>query len=162
MSQVRQAKGMNIVGLVFGAGFGFVLGAARLHEYETIHRTLRLQEPDVFLLMACAIGTSLPLLWLLERRRFVTRFGGPLALSKSPIKRDNIVGGALFGIGWALAGTCPAPALVMVTSGAWLGLVAVAGLFIGLRVRDIQVERAAGSVAAVHGDGEGRALATSK
>jgi uncharacterized protein len=146
------SKAMNAVGLLFGVGFGFVLGAAKLHEYDTIHRTLRLQEPDVFLLMGGAIGVSLPLLWWLERRGIVTPFGGRLALRRSKVQRHHLVGAAMFGAGWALAGTCPAPALVMATSGAWLGLVAVAGLFVGIRMRDHQT--GASSI----GDGEHRPL----
>ncbi len=145
---------LDVIGLLFGAGFGFVLGAARLHEYETIHRMLRFDEFDVFLLMGAAIATSLPLLWWLERRGSTTMFAGPLRLSRSKPQRHHVVGGVLFGAGWALAGTCPAPALVMLASGAGLAVVAIAGLFIGLHLRDRQVHTV------THGDGEHRELET--
>ena len=140
---------LNLIGLVAGAAFGFLLAAANLHEYDTIHRMLRLDELDVFLLMGSAIGVSLPLLWWLERRRARTLFGGPLTLSRSTPQRHHVVGGALFGAGWAIAGTCPAPALVMTASGAGLGLVAIAGLFIGLHLRDRHTAHDA-----TEGDGE--------
>jgi uncharacterized protein len=143
-------KRMNVIGGLFGAGFGFVLAAARLHEYDTIHKTLRFDELDVFLLMGLAIGVSLPLLWILERRGTTTRYGGTLRLSRSKVERHHLVGGALFGTGWAIAGTCPAPALAMLASGAMYGAIAVVGLFIGLYVRDRQV---AGAPLAP-GDGE--------
>ncbi len=143
---------LDLIGLLFGAGFGFVLGAARLHEYETIHRMLRFDEFDVFLLMGAAIATSLPLLWLLERRGTTTMLAGPLRLSRSKPERHHVIGGALFGAGWALAGTCPAPALVMLASGAGLAVVAIAGLFIGLHLRDRHVR------IATHGDGEHREI----
>ena len=143
---------LNIVGLLFGAGFGFVLAAARLHEYDTIHRMLRFDEFDVFLLMGGAIGTSLPILWLLERRKVNTVLAGPLTLSRSKPQRTHVIGGALFGTGWALAGTCPAPALVMISSGAALGIVAIVGLFLGLHLRDRHAARA------TVGDGEHRQL----
>lgn len=141
---------MNLVGLAFGAGFGFVLAAARLHEYATIHAMLRLQELDVFWLMGSAIGTALPLLWWLERRGTHTVLAGRLRLTRTRPQRKHIVGGALFGLGWALSGTCPAPAIVLVSSGAGLGLVSIAGIFTGLRLRD---RVAAG---AALGDGEHR------
>ena len=57
----------------------------------------------------------------------------------------------LFGLGWAIAGPCPAPALVMISSGALLGLVAIPGIFLGLHLR----ERQMGSIFHV-GDGEHR------
>lgn len=123
---------LNLIGLVFGSCFGGLLAAAQLHEYDTIHAMLRLDEPDVYLLMASAIGVSAPLLWILERRGVISVFGGRVALSRSRPERHHVQGGALFGVGWAIAGTCPAPALVMVSSGAWLGLVAIPGIFLGL------------------------------
>jgi len=146
-----------VFGLLFGAGFGFVLAAANLHEYDTIHKMLRLEEIDVFLLMGGAIGTSLPLLWWLERRRTRTVLGGPLLLSRSKPRREHVIGGALFGIGWAVSGTCPAPALVMLVSGAGLAAVTIVGLFVGLNLRDAQVRRADGAAAAA--DGEHREIA---
>jgi uncharacterized protein len=143
---------LNLFGGLFGAGFGFILGAARLHEYETIHQMLKFNELDVFGLMATAIGTSLPLLWILERRSTNTVFAGRLALSRSKPQRHHIVGGALFGTGWAVAGTCPAPALVMLSSGVTFGLLVIAGLFIGIQLRDRHV------TAVAVGDGEHREI----
>lgn len=135
------------VGLLFGTGFGFVLGAARLHEYATIHNMLKLKEFDVFFLMGSAIATAFPLLWLLNKRGYVTRYGGPIRLTKSRIHRNHIVGSVIFGVGWAVAGTCPAPALVMLSSGGMLALLAVGGIFVGNMLRDWH------SVAVTVGDG---------
>lgn len=157
---MNSATAHKIIGLLFGAGFGFVLAAANLHEYATIHNMLSLEEFDVFFLMGGAIGVSLPLLWLLERAKAKTALAGTLTLSRSPVKRENVVGGALFGIGWAVSGTCPAPALVMLASGAGLAAVTIAGLFIGLGLRDAQTARSTGT--AVTGDGEHRDMVASR
>ncbi|MAH10269.1 MAG: hypothetical protein CL403_03900 [Acidimicrobiaceae bacterium] len=147
---------LNIIGLLFGIAFGGVLAASNLHEYGTIHAMLRLDEFDVFWFMASAIAVSAPLLYLLERRGMNTPFGGELSLSRSMPEKHHIQGGALFGIGWALAGTCPAPALVMVSSGAMLGLVAIPGIFLGLHLRERQQQ------SDQHvGDGEHRMAVTS-
>ena len=144
---------LNLIGLLFGALFGGLLAGANLHEYDTIHAMLRLDEPDVFLIMGSAIAVSAPLLWFFDRRPTRTLYGGEFGLSRSKPERHHVQGGALFGIGWAVAGTCPAPALVMVSSGALLGLVAIAGIFLGLHLN----ERASQSPLHV-GDGEHRDL----
>ena len=146
----------NIMGLTFGILFGGVLGASNLHEYDTIHSMLAFEELDVYFFMASAIVVSAPLLWLMERREMGTRLGGKLALSRSKPQPHHIKGGALFGIGWAVAGTCPAPALVMLSSGALLSLVAIPGIFLGLQLRERQ------QMHSLHvGDGEHRNLAHS-
>lgn len=146
----------NLIGLLFGAGFGFVLAAANLHEYTTIHDMLSLEEFDVFGLMGLAIGVSLPLLAILERAKVKTVLAGTLSLSRSKVQKHHVVGGAIFGIGWAISGTCPAPALVMLASGAGLAAVTIAGLFVGLHLRDAQTNRAVGGTV-TQGDGEHRA-----
>lgn len=151
---------MNLVGLVFGAMFGFVLAAGRLHDYDTIHATLRLESFYVFGLMGLAIGISAPLLWYLEKRQLVTPYGGVLSLARSKIEGHHIYGGALFGAGWSIAGTCPAPALAMLASGASYGGIAVIGLFLGLIARDQQLERSNRLIA--EGDGERSTLPMTK
>lgn len=153
---MKSSMKFNIAGLLFGAGFGFVLAAANLHEYTTIHNMLSLKEFDVFGLMGLAIGTSLPLLAFLERAKVKTVLAGALSLSRSKVQKHHVVGGAIFGIGWAVSGTCPAPALVMLASGAGLAAITIAGLFIGLGLRDAQTSRTSGG-SITQGDGEHRA-----
>lgn len=127
---------MNRVVFLLGGVFGFGIVAARLNTYTVIHDMLLLREPDVFLLMASAIGTAAPLLLLLQRRRWRTLLGGELHVPRSPISRRNVVGGAVFGSGWAIAGTCPIPALAMVAEGSAAGVFVMAGLFGGIALRD--------------------------
>lgn len=129
---------LNLIGLLVGILFGGILAGAQLHEYDTIHSMLRLDEFYVFFFMGSAIAVSAPVLWWMERRGTQTPFGGRVTLSQSKPEPHHIKGGALFGIGWAIAGTCPAPALVMVSSGAALGLIAIPGIFLGLHLRERQ------------------------
>jgi uncharacterized membrane protein YedE/YeeE len=121
---------------VVGAAFGFLVAAARLSDYQVIHDMLLLREPDVFLLMGSAVVVAAPLLLFLERRRLSTPFGGTLAIVRQPVTRDMVAGAAVFGTGWAIAGTCPVPALAMTAGGSVLGLCVAAGLFGGVALRD--------------------------
>lgn len=132
---------MNRIGFVAGLAFGVILAGARLHEFNTIHRMLHFEELDAYLFMASAIAVAAPLLWILEKRRFSTLYGGRIQLSRSSIERRHILGSAVFGLGWALAGTCPAPALVMLGAGGILGGVVMLGLFGGLMLRELVESR---------------------
>ncbi len=132
---------MNMIGLVSGLLFGGILAGANLHEFDSIHNFLRLDDLYIAWFMGSAIAVSAPMLWWLERRGVETPLGGRLALSRSLPEARHFKGGAIFGLGWAIAGTCPAPALVMVSSGALLGLVAIAGIFVGLHLRERQALR---------------------
>jgi uncharacterized membrane protein YedE/YeeE len=134
---------MNLIGLVFGAGFGFTLAGARLTDYDVIHRMLLFEDWQPFLILGSAIAVAAPLLRLLRRRRWQTPIGGQLTLATSGVRRRHVFGAAVFGTGWAVAGTCPGPAVAMVGTGHVLGLVVMAGLFGGIALRDAAVARAA-------------------
>lgn len=127
---------MKSAAFLMGAAFGFLVAAARLSDYQVIHDMLLLREPDVFLLMGSAVGVAAPILLILERRRVQTMFGGELNVLRQPVTRRTVLGAAVFGSGWAVAGTCPVPALAMTVSGSGLGLVVAVGLFGGIALRD--------------------------
>jgi hypothetical protein len=142
---------VNRVSFVVGAAFGFLVVAARLDSYEVIHDMLLLREPDVFLLMASAIAVAAPILVLLERRRWRTPFGGPLRIVRAPVSRPALSGAAVFGAGWAVAGTCPIPALAMTAEGSVLGAFVVAGMFGGIAARDaLTLRRAKAGAGGAH------------
>lgn len=138
MSQTTKHRQLNAIGLICGALFGGILAGANLHEFDSIHSFLRLDDLYIAWFMGSAIAVSAPILWWLERRGVDTPLGGKLSLSRERPEARHIKGGAIFGLGWAIAGTCPAPALVMISSGAMLGLVAIAGIFLGLHLRERQ------------------------
>jgi len=50
-----------------------------------------------------------------------------------PIHRGSIVGGAIFGVGWAISGACPAAALVAIGEGRLPALLTLAGVLVGAR-----------------------------
>jgi uncharacterized membrane protein YedE/YeeE len=50
------------------------------------------------------------------------------------IDRRLLVGSALFGIGWGLAGICPGPALVLLGTGAAKGFVFVLAMLAGMAI----------------------------
>jgi uncharacterized membrane protein YedE/YeeE len=122
---------MNLVALAVGLAFGVAIAGARLHEYDVIHKMLLLQEPDVFLLMGSAVAVAAPTLVLLRRVGWQTPFGGPLRVARAPVERNNVLGAVVFGTGWAIAGTCPGPAIAMVATGSLPGLFVMAGIITG-------------------------------
>ena len=54
----------------------------------------------------------------------------------SALRPEAVLGGVLFGFGWALAGVCPGPAIVACSSAAQALLLWVPGLIAGLRIAD--------------------------
>ena len=127
--------------LLFGAAFGFLFSAAGFNQYDVIHDMLLLRRPDPFFVMGSAMAVALPLLWVLERRRWRTPLGGPLQLRRWAVEPKQVLGGVVFGVGWAVTGACPGTISGMLATGSLLGVVPLAGLLTGIVLRDLIAER---------------------
>lgn len=72
--------------------------------------------------------------------RIIARRPSPIfdARFHLPTRKDVdlrlVLGAAIFGIGWALAGFCPGPALVAAGSGVTAALVFVVGMTVGMKI----------------------------
>ena len=65
-------------------------------------------------------GAILPMLaaWRIAAQRSQSRLGSPMPSPPDPTLDRRLIGGsALFGIGWALVGLCPGPALAVLAWG---------------------------------------------
>lgn len=132
---------MNLAAGLVGVVFGAALFLTGMGDYDVIHDGLLFRSPHLYLMMVATLVTGSTLLWLLRRRAFTTVFGGPLRVVRDPIERKHLAGGLLFGTGWAIAGTCPGAVAAMAASGKPWALVVMAGVVIGVSLRDAQEER---------------------
>jgi len=127
---------MNIVfaalaGLVFGTGL-IVSGMVNPAKVLGFLDLAGLWDPSLAIVMATAIPVAAAA-FALVRRRDGTLTGAPLHL---PTARDIdvplVTGSIVFGIGWGLAGLCPAPGLVLLgagrVEGAWFAAAMLAGM----------------------------------
>lgn len=133
-----------LAALGFGAGFGFVLAWARLHDPDVIDAMLRLRELDVFLLMGAAIVTG-ALGTRLLRAGGVRAWadGRPVAWRTVAPRRAHVIGAAIFGLGWSLSNACPGPVAVQIGRGEMSGLFTAVGLLAGIAARDALTARTA-------------------
>ncbi|QGP91312.1 sulfur transport [Neomoorella glycerini] len=103
---------MNLLwALIFGIGFGYILQRVGAFEYQNIVNALRLKDLTIpkFMLLSVAI-TSVGLFSLYS--------GGLVVLDMivtNPVA--NIVGGLIFGAGFALAGYCPGTSIGAMAEG---------------------------------------------
>jgi len=124
---------MNAAGLLFGIGFGFVLGWSRLTDYVVIQDMLLLHRFDVFLLMGTAVATAAVAVRLLRASRARSLVGSlPISWTVTTPTRNHFLGAAIFGAGWGLCGTCPGPVAAQLGRGQIAALFTLAGIFAGV------------------------------
>jgi hypothetical protein len=98
---ITSSAGKLIFGLITGFIFGFTLQKARVVRYDVLVGQLRLKDFTMVKLMLTAIAVGMVGIYLFNDI-------GTLKLSiKSTQVAANIVGGLIFGVGFALLGYCP-------------------------------------------------------
>lgn len=128
-----QAISSFVVGLVFGLG----LLVSRMVDPAKVLGFLDLAgdwDPSLALVMVGAIAIG-AVGFTLARRRPQALLGGPMRLPVArQIDRRLVVGSALFGMGWGLAGFCPGPALTALGMGQSKALLFVLAMLAGMGI----------------------------
>ena len=122
---------MNLRHIGFGAIFGFVLSRAGATSYDAITGMFLLRDLHLVGVIGMAIALSAAGFAVLRRRAVRAYNGEVLALRPKPWQPGLVLGGALFGVGWGLAGTCPGTALAQIGEGHLAGLATFAGILLG-------------------------------
>lgn len=119
---------MNIVlAIVLGIFFGFALQRVGATNPENIINMLRLKDLHLMKAIFFAIGISSTLLFVLMSIGMVD--AGHLSIKSSYI--GVIIGGALLGLGFAVAGYCPGTGLTALTEGRKDALFFIGGGLLG-------------------------------
>lgn len=122
-------RGSLVVALAIGLGFGFSLERAGLGNARKLAGQFYLTDLTVLKVMFSAIVTAmLGAFWLSKL--------GVLDLSRVYVPETflvpQVVGGLVFGAGFALAGLCPGTSCVAAATGRGDGAMVVAGMFGGV------------------------------
>lgn len=120
-----------LTGLVFGLGL-LVSGMADPQKVLGFLDLAGTWDPSLALVMGGAIALGLPG-FALARRRSRSLLGAPMQLpARQAVDAPLLIGSALFGIGWGLAGYCPGPALVGTAAGMGSAAIFSAAMLAGM------------------------------
>ena len=116
------------LGLVTGVLFGFLLQKGRVLRFDKQVGAMLLKDMTIFKFMLSAILVGMVGINLLADMGIIT-------LSHKPMNVGAIVvGGGLFGAGWAIMGFCPGTSIGALGEGRWHALFAIAGMIAGAAV----------------------------
>lgn len=117
--------------LLVGMVFGIVLTKSDVISWFRIQRMFRFEEAHVYLVMGSAIVVAALSLLILKRIQFKSLQGEAIKIKEKPFQKGVIIGGLLFGMGWAITGACPGPIYAQLGAGEPLAILTFAGAFLG-------------------------------
>ena len=124
-----------LIGVLFGLGL-IISGMTNPAKILAFLDIAGAWDPSLIFVMGGAVLVGL-IAFYLAKNRTQSFLGGAMHIpTRRDIDRPLIIGSALFGVGWGLAGFCPGPALVSIGSGELKALVFVVAMLGGMLLFD--------------------------
>lgn len=104
--------------LIAGIFFGIVLVKAELISWFRMQEMFRFQSFHLYGVMGSAIVVGMFSIWLIKRFHVKTLYGENIEFYPKKFTKGQVIGGLIFGMGWAMTGACPGPLFAQIGSGA--------------------------------------------
>ena len=121
----------NALALIVGIYFGIVLIKSQDASWFRIQHMFYFEETHMYLVLCSAVAIGIISVQIIRRFSLKTVAGEPVPQPEKALQKGTIIGGIIFGMGWAITGACPGPIYAQIGSGEFLALFSFAGAFIG-------------------------------
>ena len=109
--------------LVLGIVFGIVLTKSEAISWFRMQEMFRFQSFHMYGIFMTAIPTAMLSLQLIRRRKLRSVEGEPITIIPKKYHHGLLIGGLIFGIGWAMTGACPGPLFAQIGAGVYVAII---------------------------------------
>jgi uncharacterized membrane protein YedE/YeeE len=118
--------------ILAGILFGVIMSKSEAISWYRIQEMFRFQSFHMYGLMGTAVVLGSIAVFLIKKFRIKDYTGNPIVFQdKDKSFPKYIIGGTIFGLGWALTGACPGPMFVNVGHGYFGMLIVIFGALLG-------------------------------
>jgi uncharacterized protein len=117
----------TLIGIVFGIAFV----KAEIISWFRIQEMFRLQSFHMYGVIGTGVALGALSVFIIKTLKFKTLYGEQITFTPKQFNKGQIIGGLLFGFGWAMTGACPGPLFAQVGIGAFAVLVVIASAIAG-------------------------------
>lgn len=118
--------------ILAGILFGVVMTKSEAVSWYRIQEMFRFQSFHMYGIIGTAVVLGIISIWLIKMLKLKDTEGMPVVFKdKAHSYLRYIIGGTIFGLGWALTGACPGPMFVNLGYGYLVMMVVIAGALAG-------------------------------
>jgi uncharacterized membrane protein YedE/YeeE len=121
----------NITFIIFGTLFGIVLTKSEVISWFRIQNMFQFKEWHMYLIIGSAVVVGIIAMQIIQRAKLKSVTGEELQYEGKKFHKGFIIGGILFGIGWAITGACPGPIFAQIGAGEFPAIITLFGALIG-------------------------------
>jgi uncharacterized membrane protein YedE/YeeE len=122
----------NIRFLFVGILFGIVMTKSEAISWFRIQEMFRFQSIHMYGIIGTAVIIGAIVTYLIKRTNMKSIEGKEVVIeAKENTYIGRILGGTVFGFGWAMTGACPGPLYTLLGHGIWIILVVILSALLG-------------------------------
>ena len=103
--------------LIVGVFFGFTFVKAEIISWYRIQEMFRFESFHMYGVIGSAVVVGIVSVQLIKRFNIKTIQGEEVVFSEKKFDWGHVIGGLLFGLGWAITGACPGPLFAQIGAG---------------------------------------------
>jgi uncharacterized protein len=108
---------LYVLVLLLGIFFGVILTNGEVISWLRIQEMFHFDSFHMYGVIGSAVIVGALSMWLLKKLQVRSRGGEPIVIERKELGKGTVIGGFLFGVGWALTGACPGPLYALAGSG---------------------------------------------
>ncbi len=116
-SQVKHAWWHGIKYVLTGALLGIIFVKAEIISWYRIQEMFRMQSFHMYGVIGSAVIVAAISIFIIKKFNIKTIYGEKIEFTPKPFQKGQIIGGLLFGLGWAITGACPGPLFTQIGTG---------------------------------------------
>ncbi len=116
-SEKQEGFMANLKYAAVGIFFGIVFVKAEIVSWFRIQEMFRLQAFHMYGVIGTAVVIAAVSVFILKKYNVKTIQGEPIMFAKKEMHKGVVIGGLMFGLGWALTGACPGPLYAQIGAG---------------------------------------------
>lgn len=118
--------------LLTGLLFGIIMSKSEVISWYRIYEMFRFDSFHMYGIIGSAVSLGIIMTQVMKRRGTKNMYGDEIRFTPKNMSITRyLVGGTIFGLGWALVGACPGPMFVLIGQGFWALFIVLAGALIG-------------------------------
>lgn len=133
-SQLTHPWWYNFKYLAVGILFGIIFVKAEIISWFRIQEMFRLESFHMYGVIGSAIAVAMVSIMIIKKYKIKTIHGENVEFHAKTFNKGQVIGGLIFGLGWAMTGACPGPLFAQIGTGATVILVslfsAIAGTWV--------------------------------
>lgn len=131
----------KITSILLGITFGVLLTKSEVINWFRIQKMFNFEEPYMYLIIGTAVITGIISIQVLKFFEIKSITREKLDYTAKPFNKGTIIGGILFGIGWAITGACPGPIFAQIGAGEFVAISTLVGAVSGSLIYNLLKEK---------------------